>query len=277
MAIEATNKDLPVILVNEYIPGIDDFISSLKQECLVIFDEFEKTFARGKDDDNFDPQNELLSLLDGLDNGKKLFVITCNDVSKLNSYFNNRPGRFHYHITLGNPTVAEVEEYLKDKLLPAYYDQIDSITKFAKMANVTYYYLRAIAFEINQGYTFAEAMQDLNITVDSEYGRFDVTINTLDGKRYTRSDIRIDVFAKDDDAQYVTAYNLKECVGIKFKASDLKFNGNEFYITGDKVLPNIDRWDYDTEEEYQEVLKKFDISNVIFTKVNYSSVRRYCV
>lgn len=71
-----------MIIVDCPIPGISNFLSSIEQEVVIIFDEFEKTFARN---DDGDPQVELLSLFDGVDDGKKLFVITCNDTKRLTS------------------------------------------------------------------------------------------------------------------------------------------------------------------------------------------------
>ena len=128
LANRAKDFNLPVIIVSTYYPGIADFISSIEQEVIVLFDEFEKTFA---DQDGCSPQEEMLSLFDGIDNGKKLFIITCNEVHKLNSYFLNRPGRFHYHFTLNNPTPDEIREYMEDKLKPEFHHYIQKLVGFS--------------------------------------------------------------------------------------------------------------------------------------------------
>lgn len=107
LATKAKEENLPLVIVSSYVPGIANFLSSIEQEIIVLFDEFEKTFA---DRDGCSPQEEMLSLFDGIDGGKKLFVVTCNEVNKLNSYLLNRPGRFHYHFILGNPTPDEIRE-----------------------------------------------------------------------------------------------------------------------------------------------------------------------
>lgn len=70
IADAAIKREMPVIVVDSPIPGISNFLSSIEQEVVIIFDEFEKTFARN---DDGDPQVGLLSLFDGIDNGKKLF------------------------------------------------------------------------------------------------------------------------------------------------------------------------------------------------------------
>ena len=102
LAERAAALGYPVIVVNGYIPGIDSFLGSIEQEVIVLFDEFEKTFRQ--DDDHHEPQEEMLSLFDGTDGGKKLFIITCNEVRKLNTYLLNRPGRFHYHFEILPPS-----------------------------------------------------------------------------------------------------------------------------------------------------------------------------
>ena len=42
LAIECVKIGLPVIIVDEYIPSIASYISEIEQECLVLFDEFER-------------------------------------------------------------------------------------------------------------------------------------------------------------------------------------------------------------------------------------------
>ena len=44
LAEKANGMGYPVIVVNNYIPGIDNFLGDIEQEVIVLFDEFEKTF-----------------------------------------------------------------------------------------------------------------------------------------------------------------------------------------------------------------------------------------
>ena len=111
LARKSLAQGYPLIIVDQYIPGIANFIASIDQEVLVLFDEFEKSFGKCSDNER-DPQEEMLSLFDGVNGGKKLFIITCNKSSDLNEFLINRPGRFHYHFTFSNPSPEEIEEYL---------------------------------------------------------------------------------------------------------------------------------------------------------------------
>ena len=156
------NQGLPLILVDAPYPGIEDFIESIEQECIVLFDEFEKTFRKAREEEG-GPQERLLSLFDGIDGGKKLYVITCNRVSGLNEYFLNRPGRFHYHFILSTPTGDEVREYMEDNLNEDAKRYINNIVALSSMSAFTYDVLRAIVFELNLGNSLSETMMDLNI------------------------------------------------------------------------------------------------------------------
>ena len=180
LSVQGKEYGIPLILVTAYYPGIANFLSSIEQEVIVLFDEFEKTFA---DKDGISPQEEMLPLFDGLDGGKKLFVVTCNEVSKLNTYLLNRPGRFHYHLMLSNPNPDEIREYLEDKLEEQYHHLIKKVVGFAANMNITYDILRAIAFELNNGYSFEETLADLNISKE-ETPRYDMIAEFADGSRW---------------------------------------------------------------------------------------------
>lgn len=158
LATEGKKQNLPLIIVDGSYAGLSDFISKIKQECIVLFDEFEKTFDRENGE-----QESLLSLFDGLDAGKKLFVLTCNDTYKLSEFLLNRPGRFHYHFEFGVLSEEEMEEYLEDTLVDTAKKYIPEIILASGLSEFTYDILRAVVFELNNGYTLEETLEDLNI------------------------------------------------------------------------------------------------------------------
>lgn len=83
---------LPVLVVSEKFNSksfLEDALSSIKQECIIFLDEFEKNF---KGDD----QHEVLSIMDGALEGRKLFLLTSNDI-RLSNFLTNRPGRIYYY------------------------------------------------------------------------------------------------------------------------------------------------------------------------------------
>jgi len=167
MVCEQAIKDgYPVILAENCYPGIAKFIRSIDQECVVLFDEFDKTFRSNR---NNDDQAELLSLFDGTAGGKKLYIVTCNELYSLNSYIVNRPGRFHYHFRFDYPAAKDIRNYLNDKLKDEYKNEIENVISFSMKVSLNFDCLRAIAFEINSGNSFSDAISDLNImTVEEE-------------------------------------------------------------------------------------------------------------
>ena len=44
LGVACIDKDIPLIIVDSYISGIADFIATIEQEIMVLFDEFDKVF-----------------------------------------------------------------------------------------------------------------------------------------------------------------------------------------------------------------------------------------
>lgn len=283
LAEESIKAGLPVITVTIAVPGIADFLASIEQEVVVIFDEFEKIFAC---DDDYDPQTELLSLFDGTDGGKKLFVITCNEINKLSDFLVNRPGRFHYHFTIKNPTPDEVKEYMIDKLNPQYYEVIDKVVSLAQAINITYDYLRAIAFEINQGYSIEETLNDLNI-VKTDAIRFDAYLSFSNGLVYTAFSKELDLFSsKEVIWRFYGASEkgnrngiLDPAVSVWFKPSDIEMKNGRLILSSENIAFRFDTDYYDEDESIKDQLDKFKnitIEKIVFQKID-TSLNRFVV
>lgn len=93
------DSGLPVILITQAYAGtgFESFLSTIKEECIVFIDEFEKTYqSNGGLDVVGDPQSTLLTILDGVFESKKLFLLTSNFSHKVNDALINRPSRIHY-------------------------------------------------------------------------------------------------------------------------------------------------------------------------------------
>lgn len=183
LGLKARKKGIPVILVNEYHEGIANFLEEIEQTVMILFDEYDKTF----DEKKHNCQAEMLSLFDGVSAGKKLFVITCNEIQSLSQYLINRPGIFHYHFRFLYPTADEIRDYMEDKLDKQYYDEIENVIAFSVRMNLNYDCLRSIAFELNNGLKFQEAINDLNIIRISQYKNIKIIVEfenqaTLSGK-----------------------------------------------------------------------------------------------
>lgn len=269
LSIEAMKKNIPLIVVDKFIPGIASYIESIDQEVMVLFDEFDKTFGEvNAPDGEASPQANLLSLFDGVSGGKKLFVITCNELRKLNDYLINRPGRFHYHFRFDYPTPIEIKEYLTDKLQDKYYGEIDDIIAFSRRVNLNYDCLRAIAFEINQGTSFKEAISDLNIVNLGGYTKYNIALHYKNGLTATYRNYGVDLFEDYDDNVWLGDKAGNTYVNVSFNASSAEFDTKKmmYIIPADEL-----RIYYDTEDEDNKELvkcaKETEVDYLSFTRV----------
>lgn len=283
VAQEGIKEGYPVIVVDSAAPGIASFISSIAQDCVVIFDEFEKTF---RDTDEWKPQDEMLSLFDGIDGGHKLFIVTCNELDNLSQYMINRPGRFHYHITMKPPTMEEVEQYMRDKVDPKYETAIQDVVQLSGAIEMPYDYLRAIAFELNQGYSLKETMQDLNITKANNL-IFDIKAYRKDNAVYEAWNITLDLTSRRYEwltvNNYDTATGRRDSVSLQICPSNAHLIGSEYIINENIINHKYDAddfWEDDDEvakKKAQEANEKWIFDRIVLTRVKTYGSDRYLV
>lgn len=256
LSVKAIEHGLPVIIVGQYIPGIASYIESIEQEAMVLFDEFDKTFVNiGTGDNEPNPQASLLSLFDGVASGKKLFVVTCNELRHLNDYLINRPGRFHYHLRFEHPNDAEIREYLSDKLEEKYWPEIDVVIEFSHRVELNYDCLRSIAFELSTGVAFADAIKDMNIiNINKTY--YNIALHFDDRTVLTEHNIEMDVFNEDTPVD-VWLKNARGhyIASVAFTPSACVFDPsrNCIMLSGEDL--SISDYDDDHEEEVAELKK----------------------
>lgn len=170
-----------IIVDNKYhSKNLINLIQSIKSPCMVLFDEFEKIFNKETDDEVKDPQESLLSLLDGIHENKKLFVFCVNDCDSLNSYLLNRPGRIFYKFEFNELSDSIIQEYcnilLKDK------SKTDSIVKLKNIyRGFSFDILKSLVEEINRyGEDALTAIQYLNIEPTDKWLYYNVFLYKKD-------------------------------------------------------------------------------------------------
>ena len=165
ISLKAIEQGLPVVMVNEYFPGLPQFLASIDQRCMVLFDEFDKNFfdPSSETEDHTSVQDSFLTLFDGVYAGNKLFIITANSLGRLSEFFVNRPGRFRYHIRFTYPDETEIRQFLSDKLGAGAETEIDEVVKFSTIVPLSYDCLTAIAAELAMGESFESSLEILNI------------------------------------------------------------------------------------------------------------------
>ena len=264
LSIKAVEHGYPLIIVDTPYPGIANFLTSITQEVFVMFDEFDKTFKTRQDGD-FDPQADMLSLFDGFSMGKKCFIVTCNELRGLSDFLVNRPGRFHYHFRFSYPQGDEIREYLSDKLQPEYHNEIENVVNFATKVDLNYDCLRAIAFELNLGITFSDAIKDLNI-INAELDEYTLTIVFKDGTK-TKTERRIDLFS--DETVGFTVNCSKGYFQAEFSPTDAVYNSLTFCntIMGEDIkITYVDDDDFEEGETMEDWIKKNPIDYMTLRK-----------
>lgn len=269
LGMKAIEKGIPVIIVEAYKEGIGAFLDSIQQEIMVLFDEFDKTFSER--DHGAGAQSSMLSLFDGVAQGKKLFVITCNELRGLNDFLVNRPGRFHYHFRFDYPTEEDIRRYLADALQTEYVPEIDKVVNFSKRVALNYDCLRAISFEINKGLEFSEAIKDLNI-VNIEREKFQLIAVFKDGSMLTNKRVTMDSFSKDTEE-----FSLFEVGGgyagyISFSPCKIKYNSvtRELYLDEEDLEIGYDDYDLEAEqiEKKKQSLRSRGIKKVLVNRIS---------
>jgi hypothetical protein len=249
LAEEGIHRGFPIIVIEHYIPGIADFINSIEQEVYVLFDEFDKTFGGKREDRDSigDPQTEMLTLFDGIAQGKKLFIITCNNLSNLNDYLVNRPGRFHYHFRFDYPDADSITEYLSDKGIAK--EEIDKVIAFASKVKLNYDCLRSIAFELETGDTFETAIADLNI-INTQGEVYSIIAYFDDGSRVKTRE-RLDLFSGDSEVNVDFNFPQKywDLGSLTFVPTDAFYDVS---LGGYRITAEDASWDYDYDVQHPD-------------------------
>ena len=118
----ANELGLPVITISHRYSGLAEYISSIKQDVIFFFDEFEKNFGGREDiDGEMTGGEELLSVMDGVSNTgcSHIFLLTTNTL-RINENFLSRPSRIRYIKTFESVMSKDlleeiINDFLEDK------------------------------------------------------------------------------------------------------------------------------------------------------------------
>lgn len=273
IAAEAYKINMPVIVIKEDIPGMIDLLAKVHTKCLVIMDEFEKIFT-GSDEaarnGDVSSQNKLLSLMDGMDDNKKLFIASVNDSWRVSRFMKNRPGRFFYCFQFNNLDQHQIKEYLEDRLTNK--EILPHLVTSLVGHKVNYDSLAAIVEEVNAGNSVEETLQDLNLDKEAS-GMYDVRL-TIDDITWSIENFQLNTGSTNQTIWLngkweKDTWNLR----VSFDTSDIKLRGNS---TWDEALM-IEACNIEVEDGPNEFLDKMkNIGNLEFSPhKEYSGYRSY--
>ena len=175
LANEIIDKlNMPVILIKDAHSGAEftSFIESIG-ECALVFDEFGKMYNSSNHNGNSDsdvPQTALLSLMDGVDKTKRMFILTENLEFDINDFMLNRPSRVYYHFRYHKLDEGSVRGYCADHEVSK--SIIDDIVDLQRRSRVfSFDMLQTIVEEhLRYGDTVDNITEDLNIDTREEKG-----------------------------------------------------------------------------------------------------------
>lgn len=140
--ILAKDSNLPIIVVDPIYPEqrLIKFFKQIKSSVCILFDEVDKSFDT----------NKMLDFLDGIQKtSKKLVIMTCNNLSKVSEYLQDRCSRIRYlrkytpedNLEFLDPIIAdlgiknaeEVSEYCRNNIKLLSMDNIVSFLNEVKM------------------------------------------------------------------------------------------------------------------------------------------------
>lgn len=142
------DSNMPIVLITTGFTGADfeAFLAKLG-ECVVMIDEFEKVYSNSSRDGK-SSQDALLTILDGVFESKKLFILTSNNSHKVSDAFLNRPSRIHYKLTYSGLSNDVIEEVIDDLLInKVYKESLMDLT--SELGDVNMDMLVSILTEIN--------------------------------------------------------------------------------------------------------------------------------
>jgi archaellum biogenesis ATPase FlaH len=138
--------NMPVILINERMKGLIEFLAAIDQDVVVFVDEYEKVFVSEEGRPN---STEILTLMDGAlkSEHRRLFLFTTNN-KYIDDNLLERPGRIRYvkeFIDLDKATIEEiVDDLLEDKTFKE-----ECITYISKLQKITIDIVKAVITEVN--------------------------------------------------------------------------------------------------------------------------------
>ena len=264
ISIQGAKLGIPTVVINE--PHVGELFFDTIQglgEAIVLFDEFEKVYDWNK-------QEDILTLLDGVFSSRKLWIMTTNDQTRVMSMLSNRPGRIFYRFNysyMDRDVIIEfVEHNLKNK------EHAKSILDYTAIFNFfNFDMLSALVEEMNRyNEPLDEVLKWINIipetradetfsatlTIGSWSSVFDKNIKSYDPTRFTWDfypDEDILEAIGDSALGLVTAFHYSEA----HKSPENKAYTEAYYKAYPKDRPNfMSVGGYDGMRLIAEVLKK---------------------
>lgn len=240
-------SNIPVIIIDADYTGLESFksfIANINQPIVLFMDEFEKNFHEDGG------QKNLLSLTDGVMNTHILFLFTINEISKINNYFLNRPGRIRYIFNyegLDDETITEVvDDLLMNK---DFREDMLTVVGLINNDNMTFDILTKFIEEVNIFNISPKLLvSNFNMATESTWKQYDAKIEFFNGAYiYDKGKISLDLLDLKN----------KE---LRLEGGEMPYCVEEFFDESSIVKLN--------EEELEDYKKRFSLMNLAIELVN---------
>lgn len=245
----------PTILINAQYDtvALSQMIKNINEPCLIIFDEFEKIYSAGSEEELNSPQNGLLTLLDGLLVTKKLFIFTCNNDMQISDMLKNRPGRVFYSLEFGGIADDVLQSYCKENLAnQEYLKEVLNIKKL--FTHFTFDMMQALVEETNRyNDKPLNVVKMMNILPDTPESNFSVRVTNLAGTyEYCNN------YNNDDDSCWCCPYNERAANIYVWKKPNKKQNADSMPHT--RITIGLKHLTEQNEDEYVYVHGEYKIT-----------------
>ena len=166
----AKESELPIIIVDGSYPAqhLSKFFKGFKTPVCIIFDEIEKKWRTDR----------MLEFLDGVEaTTKKLVLMTCNDVSQVSQYMQDRCSRVRYLRTYGDRDNIElIETLVKDNGIEKVKETTDFIIDNIKLLSIdnVLSFIKEVKLFGNE-FTLDDIIEDMNISLNEQ--KTNTTVN----------------------------------------------------------------------------------------------------
>lgn len=233
---------IPTIIINQPFSGdaFSQFLAALNTPFVALLDEFEKVY-------DADDQEKLLTLLDGVHQGKGLFMLTCNKQHKVDENFINRPSRIFYNRHYKGMEIEAIRELALDTLNDK--KRVDEIAKLSSLFNdeMNFDMVQSAIEEVNRypDQKISELMEMMNLRpagMDQRY-RYTAALQ-IAGKNYSNEG----VFPKEPAVSIFSFSNFRFYIRDGFSDEERETGAGKDVKANDSAPASGVEWNATTSE-----------------------------
>ena len=165
LSMYAIDHNYPVIVVDRFFPEIATYINSIEEDIVVIFEDYQETYALGAKCGFVtaaDQQYMMSDLLKADNPYKKMIVINANRRHIQDNDIICVSELFPCVCSVTYPDMYEIKKFVTTFLKKKYHDKIEKLLSFAFLHNISFGVLESLVNILNKGFDLEVASGILN-------------------------------------------------------------------------------------------------------------------